>query len=91
MPIIKKHQSLVDFAIEHCGDAAAAIDIAVLNSIDPTADVAPGTVLTIPTITEPTALAIIKTLVKSNIHPSSATEQLELDESDWDVFYGLFD
>lgn len=46
--IIKKHQSLLDIALQYCGNADALFAIAELNDLEPTQEVAPGTELLLP-------------------------------------------
>lgn len=46
-PIAHK-QTLFDFALQYCGTAEAALQIAVANNISLTAELAVGTILTIP-------------------------------------------
>ena len=49
MKIIALHnQTLLDIAIRHCGSIDAVIDIAVLNNVSITDDLAPGLILEIP-------------------------------------------
>jgi hypothetical protein len=43
--VILKHQTIIDVALQHCGNADAAFDIAALNDIEITDDIAPGTEL----------------------------------------------
>ena len=42
MTQVRKHQNLIDVAIQHCGDAAAAIRIAAANGLSLTDDLQPG-------------------------------------------------
>lgn len=43
MPVIKKHQTTLDFAAQHAGAAEAAFDIALINGIGITDEPTPGT------------------------------------------------
>ena len=45
MPIIKRHQTLLDFAVQHAGSVEALLPVAQLAGISPTEEVAPGTLL----------------------------------------------
>lgn len=45
---IQAGQSLLDIAIEHCGDAGAGLEIAQLNGVALTASLQPGTILVVP-------------------------------------------
>jgi hypothetical protein len=40
--VIEKHQTILDLAMQHCGTADALFDIAELNDIDVTSEVAAG-------------------------------------------------
>jgi hypothetical protein len=42
MPIIKKHQSILDFATQYAGTAEALFDLAMMNGIGITDETAPG-------------------------------------------------
>jgi hypothetical protein len=43
MPIIKKHQNIVDFTAQQAGSVEALFSVSVLNGISITGDVEPGT------------------------------------------------
>jgi len=45
MPSIKRHQTLLDFATQWTGSAQGLIQVALLNGLSPTDDIAPGTAL----------------------------------------------
>jgi hypothetical protein len=45
MAVIKRFQTLADFACQHGGNIESLLSVAVLNGISPTANVEPGTVL----------------------------------------------
>ncbi len=47
MPIIKKHQNIVDFTTQQAGSVEALFAVAVLNGISITGNVEPGTLLKI--------------------------------------------
>lgn len=46
--ILQKHQSLMDIALQECGDATALFEIAMLNGISPTEMPIPGTAIKVP-------------------------------------------
>lgn len=45
--VIKKHQTLFDFCLQHCGSLEYAFALAVANGLSVSADVDPGTELTV--------------------------------------------
>ena len=47
---VAQGQTLIDIAIQECGSAESAIDIAVANGISVTDELTPGTELIIPSI-----------------------------------------
>jgi hypothetical protein len=47
---IKTGQSLFDIAIQHCGSAEAAFDLAVLNGVSLTDDISAGIELELPPV-----------------------------------------
>jgi hypothetical protein len=49
---IDKHQTIIDVALQECGNADAAFDIAALNGIEITDDIAPGTELLLPDVVD---------------------------------------
>jgi hypothetical protein len=87
MPVINKHQTLIDFAIEHCGDANKAIEIANLNNISITDEVAAGTNLIIPEVKDSTATSIINHFQKNNIVPASSIDVAVGEEEEEGIDY----
>ena len=77
-------QTLVDVAVEHCGDASVAVDIAILNGLD-IDDILLGQSLKLPDLTIDKK-AIVTSLVEGNIIPASA---IEVDEyaDEWTLYY----
>lgn len=53
MPIIKKHQTHLDFIAQHCGDMQGAWALIAANGISITGDPSPGMRLTVPEIAAP--------------------------------------
>lgn len=47
---VSEGQSLLDIAVEHCGDVEKAYDIAEMNSIELTEELQPGTSLKVPNV-----------------------------------------
>jgi hypothetical protein len=47
---IKKQQTLIDVALQYCGNADAISEIASLNDLELTQELEPGTVLMVPDI-----------------------------------------
>lgn len=45
-------QTVYDVALQHCGNQSAAIEVALLNGIDVTADLANGTTLQVPAVVD---------------------------------------
>lgn len=43
-------QTVLDIAMQYCGDAGKAIEICVLNNVSITTDFAPGTILKVPDV-----------------------------------------
>lgn len=50
MAVVQQGQNLRDMAIMHCGDLSALFDLALINNLSPTAEVAPGTDLIMPPV-----------------------------------------
>jgi hypothetical protein len=57
MTVVQQGQNMMDIAIQHCGDARSLFDLAVLNDLSATDEVAPGTDLKIPTPAQPGIVA----------------------------------
>lgn len=72
MPVIDKHQTLLDFTMQHCGDASKVVEVAELNGIEITDDVAAGTFLIVPVVSDGEQLNIINSFTKQNIKPASS-------------------
>jgi LysM domain len=68
MIVVEEGQTLKDIAIQHCGSLTALVDIAVLNGISPTAEVAPGTELIIPDVVD---VAMVNYIAAKSITPVS--------------------
>ena len=45
--VIQKHQTLIDLALQYCGNADALFAIAELNDVEPTEDIEPGSLILI--------------------------------------------
>lgn len=57
----------MDMAIEHCGDATALFDLAVMNNVSGTQEVIPGEELIIP--------EVVNTAVKNYLDSQKTTHQ----------------
>lgn len=81
---ISEGQTLVDIAIEYCGDASLAIEIAILNGLD-VDDILIGQSLQLPDL-EIDKKAIVTGFFDANIIPASA---IEVDEyaDEWEQYY----
>lgn len=92
MAIIKisEGQTLKDIVIEHLGNAELLYEVAILNNIEVTADLIVGQEISLPDVAID-KIRITQSFVERNIKPASALDGLELDQNDWDVFYGLYD
>ena len=77
-------QTLVDIAIEYCGDASKAMDIAILNGFD-IDDVTIGQTLQVPDFVIDKK-AIVASLADGNIVPASAIEVNE-HADEWEQYY----
>ena len=64
MPIIKKHQNMVDFTTQQEGSVEGLFAVAVLNGISITADIEPGTLLK---IAEPLNKKVVADLIKFEV------------------------
>ena len=77
-------QTLVDIAIEYCGDASKAMDIAILNGLD-IDDVSIGQTLQVPDLVIDKK-AIVTSLADGNIAPASAIETNDYAD-EWEQYY----
>lgn len=66
--IVQQGQNLIDIAIQHCGSATALVELAVLNDLSVTDDVAAGQELMLPT---PINTALIDYYLSKSIVPST--------------------
>lgn len=48
--VLQKHQTLIDIALQYCGNADAMFELALLNGVELTAEVLPGTALLLPDV-----------------------------------------
>lgn len=93
MPVtvtVKRGQTILDIAIEYLGDAERIDELCSLNEIGITDDLAINQILLIPDIIQDKK-NVVAVFSRRKIKPASALETLVLDQSDWDVFYGLYD
>lgn len=67
--IANADQSIVDIAIQHCGSAEAAVEIATLNGISVTDNIVPGTILKLPAVANK---PIVEYYAAGNIIPATA-------------------
>lgn len=72
---VTQRQSVFDVAMQHCGSFEAAFDIAVLNNIGLTDDLAAGESLALP---EPTDSAVITTFAVNRQLPATGCTQDEI-------------
>jgi hypothetical protein len=71
MPIVQQGQSLLDMAVQHCGDAGQAFEIGRINGgLSITHQLTPGMSLEIP---EPNQPGIVKFLRDNNMVPATGT------------------
>ncbi len=63
---VQARQSIWDVAVQHCGSAEAAFDIAALNGELPTSPVSEGSTLKVP---DPTNKRVVKYYTENNIVP----------------------
>lgn len=73
--VVNQNQSLVDFSIQHCGDATAVFDLAIENNLSITDELESGAELTITSAVEQ---QIVDFFANKNIIP--ATEEKEEDK-----------
>lgn len=69
---LRAGQTLLDVAIQHCGSAAALVNLANLNGVGFTDDVAPGTLLQLPEVAD---AEIVKRLKPYGNVPVSGIEE----------------
>lgn len=67
MPIIKKHQTLIDFTIQHTGSAEALFTVALANGKNITDDIAPGTLLIATDTVDTTVIKFFKNSINDVI------------------------
>lgn len=67
MPIIKKHQTLIDFTIQYTGSAEALFAVAIANGKNITDDIAPGTLMIATDAVETTVVRFFKNSVNDVI------------------------
>lgn len=94
MPITKTilpGQTVIDIAMQYLGDAERVDEICTLNGMDLGIDLVAGESILIPDAVDRDKKAIVNNFTNRNNAPASALLVAELDESDWDVYYGLFD
>lgn len=72
---VTQRQSIFDVAVQHCGSFEAAFDIAALNNIGLTDDLAAGNSLALP---EPTDSAAVRTLAVNRQLPATGCTQEEI-------------
>jgi LysM domain len=84
---ISEGQTLVDIAARYCGDAALAIDIAMLNGID-IDDIQEGDSLILPDVAIDKK-AIVENLLARKNNPASAltAEEAIAYEDEWTLYY----
>lgn len=78
MITVQPRQSIFDIALQHCGSNDAAWDIAQLNGISLTDDIAPGTTLKIPEVVKPRIVTFYQAqrhVPATNITTQEAVEQ----------------
>lgn len=80
----REGQTLLDVAIEHCGDASLVAQIAVINSLD-IDDILLGQSLQVPDLVIDKK-AIVTSLATENIIPASALE-IDTYADEWTLYY----
>ena len=68
---IAKGQTLFDMAVQHCGEASAAFDIAALNNLSLTDTPQAGTMLLLPNPSKP---KVVDALAAHGVLPACAVE-----------------
>ena len=58
--VLQKHQTLMDIALQECGSTDALFALAALNNLEPTQDVAPGTLLLLPAVLDEKKVKYLK-------------------------------
>lgn len=71
--IVQSGQNIGDIAIQYCGDHEAIFEIAALNEISVTDDVAAGTELLIPEVYDK---RVRRFYVEGNYYPATSAENL---------------
>jgi hypothetical protein len=79
---VKKGQCLFDIAMQYCGNAELAWDIATLNQMSLTDNLAPGQILKIPEPNEKFNKMIIRKLADLKISPATAVTDDFINELD---------
>jgi hypothetical protein len=89
--IVKYRQTPIDIAIQYLGDAERLSELCKLNGIDPTTDLMPGQEVVVPAI-DTRKKNIAAVFARRKITPASALQDIatNLDQLDWDVFYGIY-
>ncbi len=80
MPLIKKHQTLLDFATQRTGKAEGLFDVAVLNGLSITEEPVPGAALKVPEITEGKQLQVINFFIESGLDIMSFVKNVATEE-----------
>jgi len=70
---VEQGQNVLDLAMQYCGNATAAFNIALLNGMCLTDDIAPGALLEIPAVADTT---IVNFFLDNNIITATATALL---------------
>lgn len=72
---VTSHQSLFDVAVQHCGSADAAFEMAVLNGVSLTDDPQNGDTLTIP---DPADESVVQAFAVGRLMPATGCTQDEI-------------
>ncbi|WP_367867903.1 hypothetical protein [Pedobacter sp. WC2423] len=68
--VVDQGQSLLDVALQHCGDVSVIFDIAVLNGVSVTEKLKPGTVLILPEVSD---AGMVRYFFQNNFIPATDT------------------
>lgn len=82
---VKDNQSIIDMAIQHCGSAEAAFDLAALNGLSITDKLVPGQTLILPDVVNRN---IVEYYAGKGIVPTTDLDQV-VDIKTFDESHGL--